>query len=257
MGPVEIEETPGGGIVGRVGRHAVAAGSPAFLATRCGEWPDAVALRVEAWSRDGLTPVVVAVDGAVCGAFGLGDPLQDDARLAMSGLRRLGYEPSILSGDHPAVVEAVARALDVPTPRARGGVSPEGKVRAVLEAKGASTVVMVGDGVNDAAALAAADVGIAVHGGAEAALAVADVFVTRPGLDRLVELIEGSRRTMGVVRRNLAFSLLYNVVAIVLAMTGVINPLIAAILMPLSSLTVIASSSLARSFAPSSRLPWR
>jgi len=257
MGPVEIEETQGGGIVGRVGRRAVVCGSPAFLAARCGASPPAVTLRVEDWTRDGLTPVVVAVDGAVCGVFGLGDPLQDDARVAMSGLRRLGYEPSILSGDHPAVVEAVARALDVPKERARGGVSPEGKVGMVLEARKTSTIVMVGDGVNDAAALAAADVGIAVHGGAEAALAVADVFVTRPGLGRIVELVEGSHRTMRVVRRNLVFSLLYNAVAIVLAMTGVINPLIAAILMPLSSLTVIASSALARSFGPTGRSTWR
>ena len=128
------------------------------------------------------------------GVFGLGDPLRDDARGAIHALRALGYEPSILSGDHP---------------------------------------------------------------GAEAAFAVADVFVTRPGLNRLVELVSGSRRTMRVVKRNLIFSLLYNVVAVVLAMTGFINPLLAAILMPLSSLTVIASSSLSRSFAPSRRLPWR
>jgi Cu2+-exporting ATPase len=136
-------------------------------------------------------------------------------------------------------------------------VSPEGKVAAVLAEKKRGPVVMVGDGVNDAAALASADVGVAVHGGAEAAFAVADVFVTRPGLNRLVELVCGSRRTMRVVKRNLVFSLLYNVVAVVLAMTGFLNPLVAAILMPLSSLTVIASSSLSRSFHPSRRLPWR
>jgi len=193
----------------------------------------------------------------VCGVFGLGDPLRDDARGAIHALRALGYEPSILSGDHPGAVSAVARALDVPVDRARGSVSPEGKVAAVLAEKERGPVVMVGDGVNDAAALASADVGVAVHGGAEAAFAVADVFVTRPGLNRLVELVSGSRRTMRVVKRNLIFSLLYNVVAVVLAMTGFINPLLAAILMPLSSLTVIASSSLSRSFAPSRRLPWR
>jgi Cu2+-exporting ATPase len=257
MGPVEIEETQGGGIVGRVGRHALVVGSPAFLAARFSVWPPEVVERVNAWSAEGLTPIVVAVDGAVRGVLGLGDPLREDARGAMIALRALGYEPSILSGDHPGAVSAVARAVDVSADLAQGGVSPEEKVVAVLGAKERSTVVMVGDGVNDAAALAAADVGIAVHGGAEAAFAVADVFVTRPGCNRLVELVVGSRHTMRVVKRNLVFSLLYNVVAVVLAMTGVINPLIAAILMPLSSLTVIASSSLARSFAPSRRLPWR
>jgi Cu2+-exporting ATPase len=257
MGPVEVEETLGGGIVGRVGRHAVVAGSPAFLASRFPVWPLEITSRVKAFSAEGLTPIVVAVDGAVCGVFGLGDPLREDARGAIHALRALGYEPSILSGDHAGAVSAVARALDVSPDRAQGGVSPEGKVAAVIEEKQRGAVVMVGDGVNDAAALAAATVGVAVHGGAEAAFAVADVFVTRPGLTRLVELVEGSRRTMRVVKRNLVFSLLYNVVAVVLAMTGLINPLVAAILMPLSSLTVIASSSLARSFAPPRRPSWR
>lgn len=257
MGPVEIEEMLGGGIVGRVGRHALVVGSPAFLSSRFSNWPPGVSALVDAYCAEGLTPIVVAVDGAVCGVFGLGDPLRDDARGAIHALRALGYEPSILSGDHPGAVSSVARALDVPSDRARGGVSPEGKVDAVRAEKERGAVVMVGDGVNDAAALASADVGVAVHGGAEAAFAVADVFVTRPGLNRLVELVVGSRRTMRVVKRNLMFSLVYNLVAVVLAMTGFINPLLAAILMPLSSLTVIASSALSRSFVPSRRLPWR
>jgi len=257
MGPVEIRETPGGGLEGRVGRHAVVVGSPSFLAGRYPTWPPPVRERVEAWSAEGLTPVVVALDGAVCGVFGLGDPLQDGARATLLALRASGFSTSILSGDHPRVVAAVAHALDVPPHDAEGGVTAEGKVAAVVDAKRSSLTFMVGDGVNDAAALAAADVGIAVHGGAEAAMAVADVFVARPGVGRLVELVEGSRKTMGVVRRNLLFSLLYNAVAIGLAMTGVLNPLVAAILMPLSSLTVIASSSWAGSFAPSRRVPWR
>jgi len=257
MGPVEIEETQGGGIVGRVGRHALVAGSPAFFAARFPVWPDEIRDRVTSWSGEGMTPVVAAVDGAVCAVFGLGAPLHGDAREAIASMRKLGYEPSIVSGDHPGAVAAVAHALGVPPDRARGGASPEDKVAAVIEGREYARVVMVGDGVNDAAALAAANVGIAVHGGAEAAFSVADVFVTRPGVARLVELVEGCRHTLRVVKRNLVFSLAYNVIAVGLAMTGLINPLVAAILMPLSSLTVIASSSLARSFAPYRRLPWR
>jgi Cu2+-exporting ATPase len=257
MGPVEVEETQGGGVVGRVGRHALVVGSPAFLAARFAVWPPELSAAVGDYSSRGWTPVVAAVDGAVRGVFGLGDPVRPDARESIARLRLLGFTPSILSGDHPGAVAAAALALDLPGDSAQGGVTPEEKVAGVAAAKDGRPVVMVGDGVNDAAALAAADVGIAVHGGAEAALAVADVFVTRPGLAPLVELVAGSRRTMRVVRRNLVFSLLYNLVAVALAMTGVINPLIAAILMPLSSLTVIASSSLARSFAAPSRPPWR
>ena len=257
MGPVEIEETQGGGIQGRVGRRTVVAGSPSFLASRFPVWPGAVTERVNAWSADGLTPIVVAVDGSVAAVFGLGDPLQSDALGAMRALDAFGYETSILSGDHVGAVAAVARALGMAPERARGGASPEDKVTEVIAEKKRSIVIMVGDGVNDAAALAAADVGIAVHGGAEAAMSVADVFVTRPGLGRLVELVSGSRKTMRVVKRNLVFSLAYNVIAVVLAMTGVLNPLVAAILMPMSSLTVIASSALARSFAPPRGTPWR
>ena len=102
--------------------------------------------------------------------------------------------------------------------------------------------------MNDAAALAAATVGIGVHGGAEAALAAADVYITRPGVGQVADLLDGAHRTMGVVRRNLIFSLLYNAVGVSLAMAGLLNPVVAAVLMPLSSLTVIVSSYRARTF---------
>jgi Cu2+-exporting ATPase len=141
-----------------------------------------------------------------------------------------------------------ARELDLPFCEVRGGVGPEEKLAAVERARLGGPVFMVGDGVNDAGALSAASVGIAVHGGAEASLSAADIFLTRPGVGSVLELVLGARRTLRVISRNLAFSLVYNVIGVALAITGLIGPLIAAVLMPLSSLTVVTSSFRARTF---------
>ena len=245
---VEITETHGAGIEGRVEGRRVVVGSPAFVASRVGAIPSALLREVEAFTAEWLTPVLIAVDGEVVAAAGFGDPLREDAAPALARVRALGWRPGVLSGDHPQVVAAAGRRLALDPAACRGGVAPEEKLRVVVAGAAEGTVVMVGDGVNDAAALAAATVGIAVQGGAEAALAAADVFVMRPGVARVAELLDGARRTMRVVRRNLAISLIYNVAGVSLAMAGLLNPLVAAVLMPASSLTVIMSSYRARTF---------
>jgi len=228
------------GVTGRVAGHQVRIGSPGFVG--------AGGNRVDELAREGLTPVVVQVDGVVRAVAGIGDPLRADATQTVEQLRREGWEVGLLSGDHPQVVAAAGRRLGLPPEHSRGGVSPEEKLAVVEQAAGEGRVVMVGDGINDAAALSAATVGVAVHGGAEVALAVADVFLTREGIEPLVRLFCGARRTMRVVRLNLIFSLIYNLVGASLAMAGWIGPLVAAVLMPLSSLTVITHSFRARTF---------
>ena len=245
---IEIRETQGAGIEASVEGRRVVVGSPDFVRTRVGEIPAPLLRSLDAFTADGLTPVVIALDGAAVAAAGFGDPLREDAVPALARMRAMGWRLGLLSGDHPEVVAAVGRQLGLDPCDYQGGVAPEEKMRLVAAGAAEGSVVMVGDGVNDAAALAAATVGIAVQGGAEAALSAADVFVTLPGVARVAELLDGARRTMRVVKRNLALSLVYNVAGVSLAMAGLLNPLVAAVLMPLSSLTVIMSSYRARTF---------
>lgn len=247
--PSEVTHHVGAGISGTVNGHFVVAGSPRLVAHH--------AEGGEQWlvhlSEHTLTPVLVAVDGVVVALAGLGDRVRDDAGSALAALRRRGWRTTLLSGDDPLVAAAVGTRLGFAVGSAIGAATPEQKlafVQARLESARVlrRPVVMVGDGVNDAAAIAAASVGIGVHGGAEACLATADIYLTTPGIEPLVRLVEGSARTMRVIRRNIGFALCYNAVGVALAMTGRISPMIAALLMPASSLTVVLGSWLGRTF---------
>ncbi|HEX7008671.1 MAG TPA: HAD-IC family P-type ATPase, partial [Phycisphaeraceae bacterium] len=247
-GTIQVQQTAQGGIAATVDARAVLIGSLPFVQSQ----GVAVTQRDRAWidacTDRGLSPVCVARDGVIEAVIGLGDALRQDAERAIASLRAMGWAVGILSGDHPALVQRVARALQIDPAQAHGGLMPEEKLAMVEQHAARGTVVMVGDGVNDAAALAAATVGVAVHGGAEASLAASDVYLARPDLASLVELMQAARRTIGVVRRNLLASLGYNALAVSLAVAGAINPLIAAVLMPISSLTVLSLSLGARTF---------
>ncbi|HET9133299.1 MAG TPA: heavy metal translocating P-type ATPase [Gemmatimonadales bacterium] len=243
---VDVQHVVGGGISGVVDGRTVHVGSPAFVAARA----DGSAGWLARLDDPTLTPVLVAVDGTVVAIAGLGDQVRDDTASALAALRARGWRTLLCSGDDPRVAEAVGRALGFGPDEILGGATPEAK-RALVEhrrAAGVRPVVMVGDGVNDAAAIAAADVGIGVHGGAEASLASADAYLTTPGLAPLVAMVDGSARTMRVIRRNIAFALGYNALGVALAMLGVLSPLIAAVMMPASSVTVVLASWLGRSF---------
>jgi Cu2+-exporting ATPase len=191
---------------------------------------------------------VVGCDGAMVAVAGLADPIRDDARAALGELARLGWDVQLLSGDDARVVRRVGDALGVPWSHCHGQVSPEDKVVAVQQARRRGPVVMVGDGVNDAAAMAAASAGIAVSGAAEIAIEAADVYLRSPSITAVAATATGAQATLAAIRRNLKFSLAYNLVAGALAVTGLIHPLIAAAVMPLSSLTVLASSLRSRAF---------
>jgi len=242
----QVAHHVGGGITGRVDGREVVIGSPVFVAARAtgvAEWQARL-------TDPTLTPVLVAVDGQVIAIAGLGDAIRADTPAALAALRARGWRLTLLSGDDPSVARAVGTALGFAPNAIIGGATPEAK-RAVVDARrqvGAVPVVMVGDGVNDAVAIAAAHVGIAVHGGAEASLATADAYLTTPGLTPLVTLADGAGRTMRVIRRNITFALAYNALGVALAMLGVLSPLVAALMMPASSLTVVMTSWLGRTF---------
>ena len=148
----------------------------------------------------------------------------------------------ILSGDDPTVVRPVGARLGFAPEQCHGGARPEDKLAFVERATRRGTVVMVGDGVNDAAAIARATVGIAVRGGAEASLQAADVYFARGGLEPLTALFDGARRTLGVIHRGLAVSMAYNLAGAALAILGAIPPVVAAVLMPVSSITVVIAA---------------
>jgi len=245
-----VEQTPGGGIRGIVCGEHIVIGSPQYMAQHRIEMPETLDAHRRQLAASGVTPVLIARNGIVEAIAGLGDPLKTDAATSLRKLREFDVSPEVLSGDDPAVVAHIGRQLGIDSSDLFGRVSPERKQEHVTAHNRAGTsVVMVGDGANDAAALAAADVGIAVRGGVEASMLAADVYLLRRGLAPLVELFEGARRTRSVIIRNLGISLGYNVIGVSLAMAGLINPIIAAVLMPISSLTVVAVALRSKTFS--------
>jgi P-type Cu+ transporter len=237
-----FEEIPGQGVRATVGHRRVVVGSSALLAQDGVAVPDG--------SSDERTQVHVAVDGRYAGTFFISDPIRDEAAQAIADLRRNRIEAWIVSGDSPAAVQSVAAALGVPAERAIGGVLPADKAAAIarLQAQG-HRVAMVGDGINDAPALAQADLGIAVGTGTDVAMESSDITLVGSDPRSVLAALALSRRTVTVIRQNLFWAFAYNVVLIPVAM-GVLypffgitlDPALAAAAMALSSVTVVTNS---------------
>jgi Cu2+-exporting ATPase len=234
-----VRQTVGAGVEGWVNNHRVVVGHEAFVRASGAAIDGNLSADLERMRAQGLTGVIVAVDGRACAVAGLGDALRPEAKRAVEELRGMGFRVGLLSGDHPSIVARVGRELGLDEAACVGGVSPEDKAAFVQRAALSGPVVMVGDGVNDAAALAAAGVGIAVRGGAEASLSAADVYLARPGLEGIVDLARAGRGVMHAIAMIVGVSLIYNLVSASLTLLGVIHPMIAAAIMPISSLSVL------------------
>ncbi|HET9991872.1 MAG TPA: cation-translocating P-type ATPase, partial [Kofleriaceae bacterium] len=243
----EVREELGHGIAGIVDGHRVLVGAPGWIRTRCVRHQE-----VDGWiadvARRGETPIAIAVDNRIVAVAGLADPVRGDARSALASLAQLGWQVEVLSGDDPRVVAIVGQELGLAAARCSGAMSPENKLARIESARTRGPVAMVGDGVNDAAAIAAATCGIAVSGAAEVAIEAADVYLRSPSIEAIAATARGAVATLATIRRSLKISLAYNLTAGTLAAVGLIHPLLAAVLMPASSLTVLASSLRSRAF---------
>ena len=197
----------------------------------------------------GQTPIAVGWDGAARGVVVVSDEVKPTSREAIARLRSLGLRPIMLTGDNEPAARFVAAQVGVDEVIA--GVLPAQKVEAVrrLQADGRA-VAMVGDGVNDAAALAAADLGIAMGTGTDAAIAAADLTLVSGDLSTVVDAIRLSRRTLGTIKANLFWAFAYNVAALPLAAAGLLNPMLAGAAMALSSVFVVSNSLRLRNFRP-------
>ena len=243
---LNFQAVPGAGVSAIVDRRRVRVGTPAFALPE--GVPAEIDTTVAAMRADGRTAVVVSADGAAFGVVAVADAVLPDARASVGRLRQLGVAVSMASGDDPAVARRIAHEVGIDEVHA--GVMPQEKARIVegIRSRG-RCVAMVGDGVNDAPALAVADVGIAVGGGADIAADAADVVLMRPGVSGVADAIELARAAMRVVRQNLWWAFGYNIVGIPLA-AGVLvplsgwtpGPMLAAVAMSVSSVAVIGNS---------------
>ncbi|CAL9441846.1 Copper-exporting P-type ATPase [Streptomyces sp. enrichment culture] len=241
-----FENVPGRGVRGRVEGREVAVGR---LSEVFGELPPELERAKEDAERAGHTAVVAGWDGVARGVLAVADAVKGTSAEAVRELRALGLTPVLLTGDNRAVAEAVARTVGIDGDRVIAEVLPEDKADVVrrLQEEGRS-VAMVGDGVNDAAALAVADLGLSLGTGTDAAIEAGDLTLVRGDLRVAADAIRLSRRTLATIKGNLVWAFGYNVAALPLAAAGLLNPMIAGAAMAFSSVFVVTNSLRLRSF---------
>ncbi|WND39075.1 heavy metal translocating P-type ATPase [Streptomyces sp. BB1-1-1] len=247
--PEDFAGVPGLGVQGIVDGHAVLVGREQLLAEWAMALPEDLARAKAEAETAGRTAIAVAWDGEARAVLEVADAVKETSPEAIARLRALGLTPVLLTGDNRAVAASVAREVGIDPEHVIAEVMPEDKVDVVKRLQGEGrSVAMVGDGVNDAAALAQADLGLAMGTGTDAAIEAGDLTLVRGDLRAAADAIRLARKTLGTIKSNLFWAFAYNIAALPLAAAGLLNPMIAGAAMAFSSVFVVGNSLRLRSF---------
>ena len=243
----DFSVTPGSGAAGRVNLGSqspvVLIGSPAAVAHSCTEFHPEIKAAVTAGQSAGLTVAVLAWDGVALAVFAVGDQLKSDAAQTVSALQSMGITPWLVTGDSAEVAASVALTVGIDSEHVVSAAMPETKLQIVEKLKSEGRcVLMIGDGINDAAALTAADLSMAMGTGTDTAISSADITLMNSGLGSVISALKLSQKTLKIIRLNMGWALIYNVIGLPIAALGLLQPLYAAGAMALSSLFVVTNS---------------
>lgn len=243
----DFSVTPGAGAAGRVKIAEIAPvvliGSPAAVAHSSTDFHPEIKAAITRANNDGLTVSVLAWDGVALAVFAVGDQLKNDAAVTVSMLGAMGITPWLVTGDNPEVAASVATIVGIDSQFVVSEANPQTKLEIVekLKAQG-RTVLMIGDGINDAAALSAANLSMAMGTGTDTAINSADITLMKTGLTSVIEALKLSKKTLRIIHINMGWALVYNVIGIPIAAAGVLSPIYAAAAMAASSLLVVTNS---------------
>jgi Cu+-exporting ATPase len=243
----DFTQTPGAGVAARVNAFGktmvVIVGSPESVSHSAVALDPALTDAISRAKENSRSTALLAVDGVAIALFATGDVIKEDARETIVALQARGIESWLVTGDHQASADLIAAAVGIKSENIISSASPEEKIEKVkaLQASG-HKVLMAGDGVNDAAALAQADLSIAMGTGTDTAISTADITLMRPQLASIIDALNLSRRTVSTIRTNLGWAFIYNVIGIPVAALGLMSPMYAAAAMALSSLFVVTNS---------------
>ena len=243
----DFSVTPGSGAAGRVSilsqSPVVLIGSPAAVAHSSTEFHPEIKAAIDRGQAAGLTVAVLAWDGVALAVFALGDQLKSDAAQTVSALSDMGITPWLVTGDSSEVAATVAQTVGIDAAHLISHALPETKLEIVERLKSEGhTVLMIGDGINDAAALTAANLSMAMGTGTDTAINSADITLMNTGLGSVVSALKLSKKTLKIIRQNMGWAFIYNVIGLPIAAAGLLTPLYAAAAMAASSVLVVTNS---------------